>query len=624
MRSVLILLALLLCIVESPTKAEPAAFFTCEFLERPLEGNWTVVDSRSYGALLDSDFQFSMGNFSYQLNATALHDTVVQLHSQVFCNSNPSRNFFQRDVIFRGAALFFDSALVRAGSVYRIRMQFDSLGSLDPNCEYRFAGDDFQFDPSGDFDFYFVRQSLGDYRWNEIRDAFERDYDGLVERFQFSDRTKTNFYVSPCRVPDVGWDPRWDNALDYARHSVFAHFTHGVNELHPEVVYMLRLMRVMGYAPAFLHEGMAASLNYAELPIKALAKSGQLPKISGLAISRDYRSLDRNVSVGVAGSFVNYLLNTRGRGKLVDLYQESTDLTLPAVFERVYNEPLTAVEAEWRQYVDTVTFTYGALNFFASRAQMFMKTTEILPFAQAAYDELKDTAWAPRMLSSLHYTFGEYEEAAKFIEPSASGPESDIGTRIYYANLLLSAGKVDEAAEIFAAIAEGDSVANQATAKLAQIEQFRGDSQRAMELMQAVRKATRAPGLQVDYDLVIGDLYQLLGRKDSAAAYYQLALDNSKVLLAANNDNPLQYLRVGKTALRLGSIDVALEHLEMALFLEERMFYVGQILLARGQAKDLKKDRKGAKEDYQEVLRLPTAYLDKQAAKTCLKSPFKN
>jgi tetratricopeptide (TPR) repeat protein len=83
-------------------------------------------------------------------------------------------------------------------------------------------------------------------------------------------------------------------------------------------------------------------------------------------------------------------------------------------------------------------------------------------------------------------------------------------------------------------------------------------------------------------------------------------------------------LRVGKAALRLGSIDVALEHLEMALFLEERMFYVGQILLARGQAKDLKKDRKGAKEDYQEVLRLPTAYLDREAAKDYLKSPFKN
>ncbi len=624
MRSVLIVLALIFFFAESPTKAEPAAFFTCEFLERPQDGNWTVVDSRSCGALLDSDFQFSMGNFSYQLTASALHDTVIQLHSQVFGNSNPPRNFFRRDVIFRGAAVFFDSALVRAGSVYRIRMQFDSLGTLVSDCEYRFAGDDFRFDPSGDFDFYFIRQSLGDYRWNEIRDAFERDYDGLVERFQFSDRTKTNFYISPCRVPDVGWDPRWDNALDYARHSVFAHFTHGVNELHPEVVYMLRLMRVMGYSPAFLHEGMVASLNYAELPIKALAKSGQLPEIASLSISRDYRALDRNVSLGIAGSFVNFLLNTRGRGKLVNLYQESTDLTLPAVFERVYNEPLANVEAEWRQYVDTVSFTYGALSFFASRAQMFMKTTEILPYARTAFDELKDTAWAPRMLSSLYYTFGEFEKAAEFIKPSASGSESDLGTRIYYANLLLSAGKVDEAAAIFAPIAEGDSVANQATAKLAQIEQFRGNVKRAMELMQAVRKATRTPGLQIDYDLVIGDLYFALGRKDSASAYFQLALDNSKVLLAANNDNPLQYLRVGKAALRLGSIDVALEHLEMALFLEERMFYVGQILLAMGQAKDLKKDRKGAKEEYQEVLRLPTAYLDRHLAQDYLKTPFKN
>jgi len=617
---VVILLLLTVPLIAS----ERAAHFTCDFLEKVGDQPWQSVDSRSYAALLDSEFQFSMGNFSYRLVATALHDTIIQLQSQVNCTADPPRNFFKQDVVFKGAAVFCDSALVRGSSIYRIKLQFDSLGHSVADCEYPIRGDSFASDPSGDFDFYYVKQSLGDYRWNEIRDAFERDYDGLVERFQLTDRTKTNFYIAPCPAADIGWDPRWHNGYDYARHSVYEHFTHAVNELHPEVVYMVRLMRIYGYAPAFLLEGLAASLNYTEVFLKDVAKANQLPALEKLGISREYRALDPALAVNVAGSFVNFLYNTRGRGKLIEFYRRSTDLTFADAFNGVYGEPLANVESEWKQYVDTASLSLAALSFFSERARMFLKTPEMLIYARAAHEQLGDTTWSPRLLSSLYYTFGDFERAAAVIGPLALASERDKGTRVYFGNLLLAAGKIDSAAAVFAPLAATDTSMYQAGAKLAQIEELKGNPQKALDLIRVARAATRNPGLMVDYDLALGDAFIALGRKDSAAAYFQTALDNAKLLVGAYNDNPLHHLRVGKAALRLGSADLALQHLDVALFLEERMFYIGQILLALGQAKDLKKQRAEAIADYKEVLELPTAYLDRRLAERLLKSPYQN
>lgn len=617
--------ATVLLLLAAPLIAsERAAFFTCDFLEKVADQPWQSVDRRSYAAPLDAEFQFSMGNFSYRLVATALHDTIVQIQSQVNCTADPPRNFFKQDVVFKDAAVFCDSALVRGSSVYRIKLQFDSLGHNAADCEYPIRGDSYASDPSGDFDFYYVKQSLGDYRWNEIRDAFERDYDGLVERFQLTDRTKTNFFIAPCPAADIGWDPRWRNGYDYARHSVYAHFTHAVNELHPEVVYMVRLMRIHGYAPAFLLEGMAASLNYTEVHLQNIAKANQLPALEQLGVSREYRALDPALAVNVAGSFVNFLYNTRGRGKLIEFYRQSTDLTFAAAFTGVYGEPLTMVEAEWKQFVDTASLNLAALNFFGDRARMFLKTPEMMVYARAAYEQLGDTTWAPRLLSSLYYTFGDFERAAAVIQPLALTSERDKGTRVFFGNLLLAAGKVDSAAAVFAPLAATDTSMYQAGVKLAQIEELKGNPEKALELIGVARTVTKNPGLMVDFDIALGDAFVALGQRDSAAAYFQTALDHAKILVGAFNDNSLHHLRVGKAAVRLGSADLALQHLDVALFLEERMFYIGQILLAIGQAKDLKKLRAEAIADYKEVLALPTAYLDRRLAERLLKSPYQN
>lgn len=625
MKSILILVILAIALLTPLLSAAEKSFnFTCDFMEKLGENPWKVVDSRNYSARLDSTFQFSMGNFSYRLIATQVRDTVVQIESQVNCLAIPSRNFYGTNILFQGASIFHDSALVRGNSVYRIRLAFDSISTALNNCGYAFGDSSFSHDPSGDFDFHFIKGSLGDYHWNAIRDAFEKDYDGLIERFHISDRTKTNFYICPCAPPDVGWDHRWDNGYDFARHNVFAHYGHGVNELHPEVVYMMRLMRVFGYAPAFILEGAAASMEYCEVWTRDDYKNKRLPDITTWGESGKFRKVDREVSAHAAGSFVNYVFNTRGRARLIGWFQSATDLTLNESFATTFGQPMTEVVSEWHGYLDTLTLAAGPLSYFSSRAQMFLQYPRMLIYAEKAQAEGVDSIWSAQTLSSLYYTYGNFERAGEALQPLLRDSTKAYQARIFYANMLLAMGKVDSARSIYESFSMTDSSLHSVYYKLGLIAAGKGEFPKALEIMQKARAMAKNPAFGVDYDLVLGDIYAAVSQPDSATACYQRALDNAKLLVGAFSENSLHHLRVGKAALRLKAPDLAETELDLALFLEERMFYVGQILLAKGELLDLKNQRKAAREQYQQILDMPTGYLEKQQARSYLKTPYKN
>lgn len=625
MRLLLLIAIALASLSPSQSSAKDKALnITCSFLERLADQPWQVVDSRRYAVPFDTAFQFSMGNFSYRLTATQLHDTIVRIESQVNCQSFPSRNFYEENVVFKGAALFFDSALVRGNSVYRIKLAFDSIGTQRNTCSYSFGDSSFTFDPSGDFDFHYIKNTLGDYHWNSIRDVFEQDYNGLVERLQMTDRTKTNFYICPCPVRDIGWDERWDNGYDYQRHSVFAHYDHGINALQPEVVYMLRLMRIYGYAPSFILEGLASSLEYCEVFTRDDYKNKRLPDITTLGESGRFRAVDRKISSYAAGSFINYVFNTRGEAKVIDWYQSATDLSFAQSFEKTFGEPMSNVANEWHQYLDTVKLNSGALSYYSSRAQSFLKYPEMITYAEKARSELGDSVWALQSLSSLYYTFGDYAKAGSALVPLLSDTSKAKQSTVFYANMLLAMGKLDSAKSIYESYQAADTSVHLVFYKLGLIAESRGQYAEALRLFRKAADITKSPSYAVDYNLLIGDALSALKQPDSARGYYQLAMDNSKLLVGAYNDNPLHHLRLGKAAVRLNSPNLAEEQLELALFLEERMFYIGQILLTLGELQDLKKDRKAAIAEYKRVLELPCAYLEQQQARKRLKTPYRN
>ncbi|MFH2055396.1 MAG: tetratricopeptide repeat protein [bacterium] len=616
------LLLFLLNLTPLMAQAEHGLAFSCDFLERLDSQEWQVVDSRSYVAPVGRSFQFSMGSISCDFNSELITDTSVNLQVRVSSFDVPQRNYFDRHLVTMGASIFYDSVVVREESSYRVRLTVDSLVPWLPECSYMFVGGDFHSDPSGDFEFYFVPNTLGDYRWNQIRDAFEQNLDYIRARVNFKDPTRVNFYISPCRVNDVGWDLRWGNALDYGRNALFAHYTHGVNALHPETLFMLKLIRHWGYAPALLFEGTSSILELCDAFAQDYLRTGELPELATLGRSADFRAQPRNLSAYAAGSFVDYLINTRGLPKLQSYYQRASDLTLTESFAAVYDETFASVEAEWRNYLDTMTVAAGALVFFRDRSQDLMKLDESLDFQKRLLDLTGDTLRLGPVLSNLLYTFGDYERAAEIYRAVAENDSADALADSYYANLLLILGKVDEAEALYRQTAQVDTISYLPEWKLGLIAQAREDYQESIDLMLHARRKTPSIPIRVDLNIAIGDSYRSLGLEDSAGLYFQMALDTAKWLLGTYESRPLFHLRVGRAALRLGEGELALENLQAEFFLEERMYYLGQILVALGQAYDVLGKREEALEEYRQVFAHPSGWLERKQAEAFINDPY--
>jgi tetratricopeptide (TPR) repeat protein len=196
-------------------------------------------------------------------------------------------------------------------------------------------------------------------------------------------------------------------------------------------------------------------------------------------------------------------------------------------------------------------------------------------------------------------------------------------TNSYLGNLLLAQGLLEEAeAKYRLALAEDTMDHYQPVYKLGVIAHAEGELDTARTYLERALQLRSSIPIRVDMRLQLGDILADLGKPDSARHFYQLALDSAKILLGTFNDRPLFHLRVARAALRLGEPRLALEKLQTEFFLEERMFYVGQILLAMGQAHDLLDERDQAEGYYKQVFAFPTAWLDRRLAEQYLETPY--
>lgn len=122
----------------------------------------------------------------------------------------------------------------------------------------------------------------------------------------------------------------------------------------------------MGHPPALLNEGLAVAHHmdplggvftpmWSQVPVDDIARSavssGTLPALADLLVSPDFFRFDTGLTYPVAGSFVRYLLDTRGlapmRTYLAGATFEDGASRTQARFEAAYGEPIGAAWAAW-------------------------------------------------------------------------------------------------------------------------------------------------------------------------------------------------------------------------------------------------------------------------------------
>jgi tetratricopeptide (TPR) repeat protein len=516
-----------------------------------------------------------------------------------------------------------DSALVKENSVYRALFTALKYDSVTVTCEYDHAReDDFYFDPSGDFDLYFVPNSLGDFHWNKIRDYLEYELDNFYKVFNFTQPGKSNYFLYPCPTPFYADYRGNDFGIHPAKNKVLQQYSHVTSHIPIEAINLVKLYRYWGYSPRVLAEGAAGIVDFHKFYCRNYKNEEGLYPLEKMLITAEYDSLpDHHKARMQAVSFVSYLINIIGFDRFRQLYIKTTDLNLENDLREFTSKSIAELEKDWHKFVDTVSYPKGMFHYYAQREMGQRNITEAIYLYETALEsDPSDSAYL-KYLFTTYYTAGYYSKAAESLRKILALYSGDN----YYlplANMSLASGQTDSALFYYDLAEKADSSNEIIPYKLGQTAFYQGDYESAGKYFRKLTRDAQSIPLRIDAHLYLGLMDRFENRPEAADSHFIKSLNNAKRLISQYPDNPLYNLRAGEAALHLNELEVAKEYLSLAEFTELRPYYLGRVLLAFGKLHDLENSRETAKQYYQRVLDIPSSFQDKSEAEKYLAKPY--
>ncbi len=489
---------------------------------------------------------------------------------------------------------------------------------------------DFKSDPSANFEFYFVKNSLADYHWNNIKNYIESEHKRFRDALEISATGKANFYLCPCPANSIRWDQRFGYMIDPGRLSIYALYNHDYNSVDPILPNMLKLLHTWGYAPPFLVEGLGGYFDFVNYEIKKAREKSKLPEVKALLTTSGYYSSDPRLAELTAASFVKFLADNYGINKVKALYEKSDDLTLLSNLESVFASPLDSLEASWRNYVDTVTLSRRLFDYFASRASAmfdYKKQTEYYE-EMSKYDQSrKDSVDTWKKLAQIYYQYGQYYKAQEAYQRLI---KIDSGLAVYHqilGNLYIIDGKYDKGWKELDTVYALDSTYVSSRLLQAKILAIKGDTVAALKLADDYYQAEKTPAGKIEFLLFLGRIYAQKGKYQNAATAQQNftdALAWSTELIGKAPEDPIHKLRAGLACLGLKEYGTASDYLRIAEFTESRPLFLGEILTALGNLSDLQGNHKEAAGYYQRALEYPLSVYQHDLCIRYIDKPYKN
>lgn len=489
---------------------------------------------------------------------------------------------------------------------------------------------EFKTDPSANFDFYFVKNSLADYHWNNIKNYIESDHKRFREALDISSPGKVNFYLCPCLVNSVRWDKRFGYMIDPGRLSIFTIYNHDYSSIDPILPNMLKLLRLWGYAPPFLVEGLAGYFDFVTYEMRKAKAASKLPKIRSLLTTSEYYSCDPRIAELTAASFVKFLADSFGINKVKEVYEMSDDLTLLRNLEKVFSSPIDSLESAWSNYVDTAALSRRLFDYYASRAGAlfdFKKQTEYYE-EMTKYDQSrKDSVDTWRKLAQIYYQCGEYYKALDGYQRLI---KIDSNLSVYHqimANLYIINGKYDVGLKESDTVLAHDSTYVSSQLLKARILAIKGDTAQALKLAEDFYQAEKSMAGKIEFLLFLGKIYSQKGKchnADTARQNFTDALAWSTEMISKAPDDPINKLRAGLACLGLKEFGKASDYLKMAEFTESRPLFLGEILIALGNLEDLRSNHREAVVYYQRALGFPLSVYQHDVCIKYIDNPYKN
>ncbi|RKX17031.1 MAG: hypothetical protein DRP51_11540, partial [Candidatus Zixiibacteriota bacterium] len=315
-------------------------------------------------------------NMSLDIKVESIDSLSVEFTNHLTTIGQTPYNFAKRYKVEYNLPARVENIPGKNGSIYQLLISPRELINIDPeNCPFvTGAESQFKNSPSANFDFYFLPNSLADFDWNVIKGYLEADFVQFRDALGISLTNKITYYLTPCPLNTVNWDKRFGYVIDPGRSRIMALYSHDFISSEAILSNMLVLLRQWGYAPPFLLEGLAGYFEFNTYEIKNIKNRGEIPPLNSMLTSSGYYSADPQTTEIISASFIKFLADSYGIGKVKELYNKSDDLYLQKNMESIFGQPLDSLEANWSYYVDTVSNSRGLFDFYASRAGALFKS----------------------------------------------------------------------------------------------------------------------------------------------------------------------------------------------------------------------------------------------------------
>ena len=484
-------------------------------------------------------------------------------------------------------------------------------------------------DPSAHFEVYFVPNTLGDFAWNQVRNFLESEFQYFDNLFHLKRAQRIHFFISPCKVPEISWMPNRNWAIHPTTFKSYAVYNRDTKALSGVPSNLNYLYRYLGYAPLALAEGAARGWEYDHYYAKKLKWRGRLPRPSDWWPNIKYKSYPDSGLYIAAGSFVNYVIGTRGLQHFFKLYGIVNDFNADSAFAGVYGMGLRELEDEWLHYLDTVKVQAHIASRFVVRAKGLGRNEESIELLNLLLDlDTLNVGETLDQLGLLYFLEGRYEETVQTLKRLPSRYDNADRIKQMGNSALFFDGQVERARASFDEHLKQEklqAIMHSAICLMyGWLEKTEGNFAKADSLLDLPQAGIKGATIdQIEIKLHKAAMRRSEGQHDEADSLYLYAQRITQRMLQQRPAAGDLYLRLGETYVGMGQADTALIYLDVAEFLEYRPYYVGRVLIAIGNAYDLLGMRDFALDFYREALEVPTSYPARVEARKYMREPYR-
>ncbi len=593
------------------------------------------IERQEWNMPLGKRYQLLVGNMSVMVIPERLDSIRCQLTVSL---STFGPNPFAKSALYTmelGLPAMVRGVPGKAGAEFRLLLTpLAYTNDFDSTCEYSpYDSTSFKSDPSANFDLYFTPGSLGDAHWNNIKLLLEQEYRKFLKDFDISVAGKEFIYLYPCAASSVPWDKRYGYSIDPSRQVISTVYSHEFISVSPILCNQTKLLRVWGYAPPFLTEGIASYYSFPDYECLVALKNDGLIPLDSLVNTKRYYEASFPLAGAEAGSFCRYLSDTKGISSFRALYERSDDLTIQKAFADVYGKSLNELEGDWIAYLRSLkprreqfedrALLEGGLNHVTLKR-------DILETLLARDTTAADTIRTLTLLAPVYSELGEYRNALvafqRLLQLTRKGAAARTNHLQRIADLQLSLGEFDKAKSTLHELTVADSaMLPVALYQRGRIELLLADTSAARATFDSALKVNQDPSAEAEISLRLGFIRSAPGKyadKLVAVSHFGAARDAANLQLQRFPNSSLDRLRLGLALMGLGEYADAKTNLEEAYFLEFRAQFRGRMLLALGNLSDITGDRKKAREYYQQATKADRSTPTATEATAWLAKPF--